>query len=293
VVDVPTTPPVILLTIDMEDWYDLASELLGGTPRLRPDILARQLDRVLELLARHRRRATFFCLGRSLAGCPELVQRVAQAGHELGTHGWSHQRLFRTGLKAFREDLRRAVGWLRDLTGQPVWGHRAPAFSVLPEQLEEFYDICLEAGLVYDSSVFPFRGRRYGIPDAPRGPHVVRNVGGRKLIEMPLATVDWLGRRWALAGGGWWRLLPLGVIRRGIERVGREGLPFMTYFHPSEFDAQRLDAVVAAGRSSARAWKVGWQQNLFRSAVYRKLDTVLSEHRSCAVEDYLREHQYA
>ena len=280
-------PPDNLLTVDVEDWYQLTGVLLGGAGRSRGDILERQLERLLDLLAERNCRATFFCLGRSLADWPHLVRRVAQAGHEIGTHGWEHRPICRIGLEAFRADLQRSIGWLTDLTGSEVLGHRAPAFSVAPEQLQGFYDVCFESGLSYDSSVFPFRGRRYGIPDAPRHPHVVRSDGGRKLVEFPLATVHWLGRRWAVAGGGWWRVMPVRVIRAAVGRVNREGLPFTTYIHPYECDSRKLDAVAAAGPSfPARMWTL--RQNFRRGSMYGKLKRLLSAYRFGAVEDYLR-----
>lgn len=276
-----------LLTVDLEDWYQLTGELLAGSDESQAGILERQLDRLLELLARRNCRATFFCLGKSLAPHPHLVRRVAEAGHELATHGWGHRRIGQIGLDAFREDLGRSIGWLTDLIGRPVYGHRAPAFSIPPGQLDKFYDICFDSGLTYDSSVFPFRGRRYGIADAPRQPHMVRQDGDRRLVEMPLATVTWLGRRWAIAGGGWWRLMPGWMIRRAVRRMNHEGIPFTAYVHPYEFDAQKLNAARAAGRSlNATRWT--FKQNLGRASLYGKLDGLLAAFRFGAIEDYLR-----
>src|SRR5512142_952750 len=94
--------PANCLTFDVEDWYHLSGEQIRGAGTLRPDVLARQLDRVLALLAENHCRATFFCLGGSLCGAPELVRCLANAGHEVGTHGWAHQPIARIGLPAFR-----------------------------------------------------------------------------------------------------------------------------------------------------------------------------------------------
>jgi polysaccharide deacetylase family protein (PEP-CTERM system associated) len=280
--------PVNILTIDVEDWYDLSGRQIRGTGVPRPDVLARQLDRLLELLARRHTRATFFCLGGSLQHAPELVRRIATAGHEIGTHGWTHEPISRVGLAAFRDDLRKSIAWLEEQTGSPVRGHRAPAFSVAPHQLEEFYDICLAAGLTYDSSVFPIRGRRYGIPSASPVPHLVRERDGRRLHEIPLATLLWQGRRWPVAGGGYWRLLPASVINAVITRLNRAGQPMVTYLHPYEFDSEPLSAVAAAGWSM-RSLRHQLKQNLRRGSMYHKLERVLSAHRFGAVEDYLRD----
>jgi polysaccharide deacetylase family protein (PEP-CTERM system associated) len=289
--ELATTTAHNVLTFDVEDWYQLTGRQLRGHGEARPDILARQLDRVIELLARHGSRATFNCLGCSLASQSHLVRRIADAGHEVASHGWAHEPIHRIGLTAFREDLRRSLGWLQDLLGHPVAGYRAPAFSVPPDRLEEFYDVCFAAGLSYDSSVFPISGRRYGIPNGPLRPAIVREDGQRRLVELPLATVKWLGRRWPVAGGGYWRLLPGWMIRAAVARVNREGRAMVTYLHPYEFDPCRLGASAAAGRSASVLFR-GFKQNLRRGSMYGKLDTLLAHYRFGAAEDYLRDAGY-
>lgn len=276
-----------VLTIDVEDWYHLSGLQLVGAGTLRPDLLGRQLDRVLELLGRHGCRATFFCLGSSLVEAPELVRRIAAAGHEVGTHGWGHEPIQRIGLPAFRADLQKSLAWLQDLLGRPVRGYRAPAFSVAPTQLQGFYDICWEAGLSYDSSVFPIGGRRYGIRTAQPEPHVVRESGERQLVEIPLATLPWLGRRWPVAGGGYWRILPARLIAAAIARLNRSGQPMVTYLHPYEFDTHRLSWRLATGYSW-RGFQHACQQNVRHRSIPGKLDRILSAYRFGAIEDYLR-----
>jgi polysaccharide deacetylase family protein (PEP-CTERM system associated) len=288
VTEIARQPAAGLLTIDVEDWYYLSGCQLSGHGTLRPEILARQLDRLLGLLARHGCRATFFCLGGSLVDAPQLLRRIADAGHEVATHGWSHQPIHRTGLAAFREDLLRSLSWLQDVIGRPVLGYRAPAFSVPGEWLDGFYDICFRAGLRYDSSIFPVRGRRYGIADAPLGPHVVRQDGERRLVELPLSAITWLGRRWPVAGGGYWRIMPARLIRAAVTRVNREGRPMVTYLHPHEFDSERLSGIVAAG-VSLRSLRHSCEQNLGRGSMYGKLDSLLVRRRFETVEGYLRD----
>jgi len=287
------SPPPCLLTIDVEDWYQLSGQQLTGMGRARPGILERQLNSLLQLLANHGRKATFFCLGISLHDCPHLIKRIQQAGHEIASHGWAHQPIHQTGLDAFRTDLKRSIDWLQQVTGRRILGYRAPAFSVAPEQLEGFFDVCFDAGLTYDSSVFPIRGRRYGIEHASRGPAVVRDAGGRRLIELPLATVRCFGRARAVAGGGHWRMMPIRLINAALRRIGDEGLPAVTYLHNYEFDRRHLDAQLAAGPASSAACRTaalhGIRQNLGRSAMHRKLDSLLRRHRFSTIEDYLRD----
>lgn len=215
------------------------------------------------------------------------MQRIADAGHEVASHGWGHELIQRIGLDRFGADLARSLEWLSDLLGRPVRGYRAPAFSVTPQQLDGFFDICFEAGLEYDSSVFPIQGRRYGIAGHPLGPTVVRQRGDRRLVELPLATVRWLGRRWAIGGGGHWRLFPHRIIQAAVARINAEGRPMITYFHPHEFDDRRLHAARAMGARTLRSARWGIQQNLGRRSVYKKLDAILTRYRFGAMEDYL------
>ncbi len=167
-------------------------------------------------------------------------------------------------------------------------GHRAPAFSVTRDQLDGFCEICLEAGLAYDSSIFPIRGRRYGIPDTPTMPYIIQDGGGRRPVEIPLSTIMWRGRRYPVAGGGYWRVLPAWVIRRIIARLNRAGCPMVTYLHPYEFDSQPLSATMAAGWS-LRSLKHQFKQNLNRRSMCDKLDAILSVHRFAPAEEYLRD----
>lgn len=279
-----------LLTVDAEDWYQLIARKYACDTTCRPDILVRQLDRLLGLLEKHRCRATFFCLGVSMMDHPEIVRRIADAGHEIGSHGWGHEPVREIGLDRFRSDLRRSIDWLSEVSSRQVVGYRAPEFSVDADQLDRFYDICLEEGLRYDSSVFPIRGRRYGIPDAPAVPTVVRERDGKRLIEFPLATVKLFGRRWPMAGGLYWRLLPGWTIRAALRRVEDEGRSAVLYFHPQEFDSHRLDVSLAAPESRGARRRAA-VQNLRRASVYGKLDAVLARHRCVAIEDYLRDKQ--
>jgi polysaccharide deacetylase family protein (PEP-CTERM system associated) len=282
-----TKPPIAnALTFDVEDWYELTGRQITGTGHARPDLLARQVDRVLDLLSRHATRATFFCLGCSLVDQPQIVRRIADAGHEVASHGWGHELLYRIGLPAFREDLKHSLGWLQDLLGKSVLGYRAPAFSIPPGQLDAFYDVCLECGLAYDSSVYPIRGKRYGIPDGPTAPTLVRQVSGRRLVEFPLAVTTWAGRAWPIAGGGSWRLLPLGAIRRLLASANRSGRGVVTYLHPYEFDPCFLSARSAAG-VSIRSLRHGFRQNLRRGTMYGKLDALLGEFRFVPASDLL------
>lgn len=281
--------PVNLLSVDLEDWYQLTGSVFGRPSLPRPEDLERQVRSLLDLFDRHDCRATFFCLGQSLAHCPHIISIVAEAGHEIATHGWGHERVYEIGLKAFREDLLKSIDWLTGLTGIAVNGYRAPCFSIPENQLDGFFDVCLEAGLRYDSSVYPFPGRSYGISGAPRKPYIARQHVERQLIEFPMLTVEWMGRRWPIAGGGSWRLLPVPLIKRAISRCNQLGLPAVVYFHPYEFDSTPLSVSKAVGSSfRATMWTV--HQNLGRASVYRKLDSIMRHFRFGTIAEYLEQH---
>src|SRR5579862_3717124 len=157
-------PPVKnLLTIDLEDWHQLAyRRLTGDTPPPQTHVF-RQMDLLLELLERHRVRATFFTLGSLAERCPEIPRRVASMGHEIASHGYAHLIVHRLTRQQFEADTRRGKQILEDLIGRPVRGYRAAEFSIRADSLWAL-EILAELGFEYDSSIFPIHHRRYGIP---------------------------------------------------------------------------------------------------------------------------------
>lgn len=222
------------LTIDFEDWYQGLeiphTQWNGFEDRIVP--VGRRL---LELFAEARVRATFFVLGRVAERHPEIVREIAAHGHEIGTHGYSHTLIYKQTPAVFREEMVRAVGVLRDITGQAVIGHRAPFFSITKDSLWAL-DVLGELGLRYDSSIFPVVNYRYGIPDAPRWPHEINAGANRTLTEFPITTWRVLGRNLPVAGGAYFRLYPYRLTRRAFRAINQEGHPVTFYLHPWELD---------------------------------------------------------
>lgn len=161
-------------------------------------------------------------------------------------------------------------------------------FSVAPEQVKEFLDICLESGLSYDSSIFPIKGWRYGIPSARSQPHIVRRLNNKTLVEFPIATNKWMGKDWPIGGGGWWRILPISIIRKAFNSVEKRKEPFMTYFHPYEFDSKPLVASQVVKVTPKVAF-MSFSQNLGQQTTSRKLDRILKEKEFITVKKYLSE----
>ncbi len=228
-----------LLSIDVEEYFQVEAAARGGLVPEAWDAYPRRLppavDRLLDLLAEHGASATFFVLGWVACHEPEVVRRIAEAGHEVASHGMAHRMLQALGRDAFREDLRRSRHLLQDLTGQPVVGYRAPTFSVTHDTAWAI-DVLAENGCRYDSSVFPIRHDRYGVADAPVSPHRAEGPGGGTLLEIPPLTLRLAGANWPVGGGGYLRLLPRRLPARALRQAHRRDTPGMLYLHPWELD---------------------------------------------------------
>lgn len=225
------------MSVDVEDYFHVqafAHHINSENWDSLPCRVERNSDAVLALFAEHGVRATFFILGWVAERYPALIRRIAAGGHEVASHGFSHVRIFEQSREAFRDDIRRTKGVLEDLAGAPVRGYRAASFSITERSLWA-HEILHAEGYAYSSSINPIRHDLYGMPHAPR--FAFRPVGGGGILEVPMTTVELLGRRWPCAGGGFFRLLPLWWFTRTWRQVNEgEGQPAVFYFHPWEID---------------------------------------------------------
>jgi polysaccharide deacetylase family protein (PEP-CTERM system associated) len=227
------------LTFDVEEYFQVEAAR-GRVSRDEWDQLVSRVEpqtlRVLELLDAHGVAATFFVVGWVAERRPGLVREIHRRGHELGCHGYAHVPIYRMDRRRFREDLRRARQAVEDAAGTAVVGYRAPTCSVVEHTLWAL-EVLAEEGFRYDSSVFPIRHDRYGIPGAPRFPYRVQLGEGRELVEFPLTTVRLGGQNLPVAGGGYFRVLPYPLLRAALRAVNRhEEMPVMIYLHPWELD---------------------------------------------------------
>jgi polysaccharide deacetylase family protein (PEP-CTERM system associated) len=230
--------PVNGLSVDLEDWYQVSDfdEVVGPTRWERCESrLRRNTERVLGLLDRHGVKATFFVLAWNAEREPALVKEVRAAGHEIASHGFGHRLIYRQSVPEFTADLDRSLRVLEAITGEPVRGYRAPSFSITPRSTWAL-DVLLARGLDYDASVFPIRRGLYGLPDAPRFPHVIRRTDGHRLVEFPVSTVRLAGWNAPFSGGAYLRVLPGAVVARCVAHLNARGLPVVVYFHPWELD---------------------------------------------------------
>lgn len=206
----------------------------GATWDAQPTRVEPATGRLLELLGRHGVIGTFFVLGWVAKRSPGLVRRIADAGHEIASHTWSHPKISRLTPDQFREELRSSKAILEDQSGQRVLGFRAPSFSIRPG-MEWAFDLLLEEGFAYDSSIFPIRRPDYGWPGAPVRPYeIVRPAG--LLVELPMTTMSFLGARLPASGGAYLRHFPPWVLSRAFAESAGDGAPGMLYVHPWEVD---------------------------------------------------------
>jgi polysaccharide deacetylase family protein (PEP-CTERM system associated) len=229
-----------VLSFDVEEHFRI--EAAAGLPIDAPlkDHYGGRLESathwLLEQLDRFGIKATFFVIGEVAASRPALIRAIQAAGHEVASHGWDHRRVHQLTPAAFRADVWRSKDGLEQVTQERVAGYRAPTFSIVRETAWAL-DVLAELGLAYDSSIFPVRHDRYGVPQAPRTPFVAQGVR-HTILELPPATWRLLGVNLPAGGGGYFRLFPLFFLDRAIAQLqnnGRPSLPVL-YFHPWEFD---------------------------------------------------------
>ncbi|MEJ2516365.1 MAG: DUF3473 domain-containing protein, partial [Gammaproteobacteria bacterium] len=239
----------------------------------------RNTRRLLDLFDRKGVKGTFFVLGWVAERQKDLVREIDAAGHEVACHGWSHQLVYNQERSVFRDETRRSKSLLEDIVGKPVLGYRAASYSVTGDSLWAL-DELVDAGFVYDSSIFPVRHDRYGIPDGERWPHAMKTPSGAELVEFPLSTARRAGMNLPVAGGGYFRLYPYGVTRWGLQSVNEEGGPFIFYMHPWEVDPGQP-------RVPAASWKSKFRHYTGLEGCEGKLERLLGDFRFGTCRDVL------
>lgn len=238
------TPDDILnaMTVDVEEHFQVSAfefavrrEEWGAYPsRVRSST-----EKLLDVFEETGVKATFFVLGAVAQRNPELVRRIAERGHEVASHGYSHKLVYTQSPEEFRRETVLARQILQDLSGQEVTGYRAASFSIGPRNAWAL-DVISETGFAYDSSLFPIRHDRYGFPGAPRCIHRVDTPSGHSVVEVPPSTLRFGRFVLPVGGGGYLRLYPRFLTRWAIDRLNRqEGMPAVVYVHPWEVDPEQ------------------------------------------------------
>lgn len=267
------------LSVDVEEWFQVGAfekviaptEWDGLESRVERNVMA-----ILEMFGRAGVTGTFFTLGWIAARHPALVRRIAEAGHEVASHGWAHDRVFTLDAQRFAADLARARDALEQATGQSVTGYRAPSFSI-DARTPWAHRVLAEAGYAYSSSVAPIVHDHYGWREAPR--FAFRPVEGQAILEIPVTTAEVAGRRMAAGGGGFFRLFPYAVSRWAIRQVNAGGHPAAFYFHPWEIDPDQPRRADAPLRSRLRHYTnlsvmAGKLERLVRDFAWDRMDAV-------------------
>jgi polysaccharide deacetylase family protein (PEP-CTERM system associated) len=223
--------------VDVEEYFH-ALALAPAAPRARwasmPSRVEQNTGMLLDLLDRRETKGTFFVVGWVADRCPHVVRRIAAAGHEVACHSYWHRQVFTLRPDEFREDIRQSKNALEQVIGKRIQGFRAPGFSITPGT-EWAFDILLEEGFTYDSSLFPIVRPEYGYPSSPGDPYIIRREAG-SLLELPLTTTRIAGVPFPAAGGAYLRQLPYSLIHRAFSEYHARGVPAMFYVHPWEVD---------------------------------------------------------
>jgi polysaccharide deacetylase family protein (PEP-CTERM system associated) len=223
-----------VFTVDVEDWYHLKIDAIEtwGSHERRVHI---GVDLLLEMMARHGVRGTFFVLAYVAETSPEVVDRIVAAGHEIASHGYNHQLIYKQTERQFEEDLKRSIGLLGDRTGEAIRGYRASSFSVSPKT-PWFWDVLARNGITWDSSTFPVLNAFYGGLKVPPFPH---KWPDHDIVEIPISPVPVAGIPVPFSGGFYLRLHTSGFLQWAEGRVNRAGHPSIYYVHPWEYDREQ------------------------------------------------------
>ncbi len=231
------SPIINALSFDIEDWFHMVEIEAVADPRKwdgYESLVERHTDWILQTIGDAGVRGTFFILGWIAERYPQLVQRIAEAGHEVATHSYWHRKCYDLPQQELREDLEQSIDVIEQAAGKKVLGFRAPSFSITPGS-EWVFDVLLDLGLKYDASLFPARRGHGGYPCPVRAHVFEKTPSGRSMPELPMSVMRFMGRPLPFSGGGYVRLLPPWLIRRGFDQLNAQGIPAVVYLHPRDF----------------------------------------------------------
>lgn len=224
------------MSVDVEEYFQVSAfekHINRSDWDRLPGRAEASVDKILTLFSDQEIKATFFTLGWMAERYPQMVKRIVDEGHELASHGWSHVRVTQQKPEDFKNDIIRTRSLLEDISGQQIKGYRAASYSIGAKNLWAL-DILEETGHIYSSSIFPIKHDLYGMPEAPR---FAFKAGSGGLLEVPITTVEMMGRKIPCGGGGWFRFFPYAFSRWAMSHVNNvEGQPAIFYFHPWEID---------------------------------------------------------
>jgi len=276
--------PLNAFCVDLEEWFHICDvETPYSDPASwdrAPSIVERDTERLLSMLADGKARGTFVAVGWIAEKYPQLVRRIAEQGHEVGCHGYYHRLVFEQTPAEFRAEIRRAKQVIEAASGQPATCFRAPGFSMKRECFWA-YPILAEEGFTTDISVVPARRAHGGVSDFEQDPFRLMTASG-EITVFPVSVMRFGGRAVPFSGGGYLRMFPLALVRRGFTQNHREGRPVMTYIHPREIDPQQPHLKLPALK--------GFKYYVGVAGCEAKLRQLLREYRFASVAEVLRQH---
>jgi len=270
------------LSIDWEDFGQLLGMYHYGKITAPVNgAIERQTSILLDLLDETNSKATFFILGMLAQYKPELVKKIAAHGHEIAIHGQNHKAMYSLSKADAKKDLEECLDIVSGITGEKIYGYRAPFFSVNESNLW-LLEMLAELGLEYDSSIFPKKMSRYGIDGFMDNDQLYDLPNGKQLVELPMTVAAYFNRKWPVSGGGYIRLMPKIFVNKVFKDISKMEKDNMIYMHPYEFDTQMLNVTsnfpTGANYSKLNVLALNLRWNLFRGTIHNKLKHLLKEY---------------
>lgn len=230
-------PKLNAFCVDLEEWFHICD---ADTPYADPATwsdapahVVPDTELLMRLLDDADAKGTFLTVGWIAERYPDLVKRLADAGHEIGCHSNRHLLVYKMTPEEFEDDLTSALGVLRDVSGQAVTAYRAPGFSMVQDCFEWAYPTLRRHGVTVDVSIVPATRGHGGVPGFLRDPLALGTSEGPMTL-FPVSVMEVAGKTIPFSGGGYLRLFPKSLMRRGFTQNHSAGRPVMTYIHPRE-----------------------------------------------------------
>jgi polysaccharide deacetylase family protein (PEP-CTERM system associated) len=277
------------LSIDVEDYWSILYRDWLGIPDAKPtEAVLRNTRWYIDVFNKHNVKATFFILGEVAEAFPDLIKQIAAEKHEIAVHGFYHRQIFKLSRDEFKKEVGDAKKLLEDLSGQQVIGHRAPAFSI-NKDTQWALEVLAEKGFVYDSSISPMQGRRYGWPGFKEEIHKISLPDDRSIIEVPMSTIS-IGVRELGVGGGYMRHFPYLYTKLAIKHI-QKNHPAIIYLHPYEIDTEEkkfeLDKLTAQEKYQVLRHHKLQLRN--RDTMKNKINKLLSDFKFASIKSVLSE----
>jgi len=276
-----TKPEPFTLSIDWEDFGQVSALAIDGILTSPKKAIERQTDIILSMLDDTNVKATFFILGMLADARPDLLKKIANEGHEIALHGMNHTAMFKLTEKQAFQDINDSKNLVSDITGQEIFGYRAPSFSILKENLY-ILDILYDLGFTYDSSIMPVKMPRYGIENFNTEAELYSLPRGGEIVELPLAIKEFGWRKWPISGGGYMRLMPKSIMHKIYSNFSEKNSDCMIYMHPYEFDTDKIDITQNLKNnqslSTTKTLYLNFRWNFLRQSIRPKIKYLLQNY---------------